>query len=137
MVKTLTEKRDQAERLLRYLKVLSGIAVQGRSIRSPPNVGSFRNPTGGQYRDVRRLGALGYPESQWYQNVRKLEFSPQEIESALFAIEQRCGLGAHRNVQLAVAKERALHSELGPPARVLKDERWLAVSLSGPNLFQL
>jgi hypothetical protein len=112
MVKTLTEKRDQAERLLRYLKVLSGIAVQGRSLRSPPNVGSFRNPTGGQYRDARRLGALGHPESQWYQNVRKLEFSPQEIESALFAIEQRCRLGS--------PSERAVGccEGAGPPFRI-------------------
>jgi predicted DNA-binding transcriptional regulator YafY len=129
MAGTKVEKRAQAERLLRYLELLSrggGFAVLEMSIH-------FGIRAEAVYRDIRRLGALGYPlenekesgrlvyrfASQWLRNVRKVEFSIEELESALLAVEQYCRLGPpHRSVQLAFAKLQALHSESRPPARV-------------------
>ena len=127
--KAQTEKRDQAERLLRYLESLS--RVGGFAVRQMVELFGIRQE--GVCRDIRRLGALGYPletatisgrlvyrfPSQWHQTIRKVELSLTEIESALLTVEQYCRLGRpHRKVQLAVGKQQALHAESGPPARV-------------------
>lgn len=127
--RTQHEKRVQAERLLRYLELLS----RGGAFAVRQMVDLFGIRQEAVYRDIRRLGALGYPLEtatvadrlvyrfplQWHQNIRKVELTLQEIESALLAVEQYCRLGPpHRNVQLAIGKLQALHAELGPPARV-------------------
>lgn len=129
MAKAKIDKRDQAERLLRYLELLS----RGGFFAVPQMAGMFGVRPEGVYRDIRRLIALGYPmetekksgltvyrfPANWQRKVRKVEFSLHEIEVALLAVEQHCRLGPpHRNVQLAVGKLQALHAESGPPARV-------------------
>jgi predicted DNA-binding transcriptional regulator YafY len=129
MAGTQVEKRDQAERLLRYLELLS----RGGGFAVPDMSRHFEIRAEAVYRDIRRLGALGYPlehekdsgrllyrfPSQWLRNVRKVDFSIEELESALLAIERYCRLGPpHRSVQMAVAKLQALHAESGTPARV-------------------
>lgn len=132
MAKALTEKREQAGRLLHYLELLSrgqGIAVWKMAF-------FFHVREGAVYRDLRRLRALGYPLEgtalsarsdevvyrfplAWRNQVRKVELTVPEVESALLAVEQYCRLGPpHRLVQLAVGKLQALHAEAGPAARV-------------------
>jgi predicted DNA-binding transcriptional regulator YafY len=129
MAKTQVDKRDQAERLLRYLELLSSGGTF--AVREMAELFGIRPE--GVYRDIRRLGALGYPlESenrlgrllyrfprQWQRDVRKVQLSIREVESALLAVEQYCRQGPpHRSVQLAVGKLQALHAECSPPARV-------------------
>jgi predicted DNA-binding transcriptional regulator YafY len=129
MAGTKVEKQDQAERLLRYLELLS----RGGSFSVRDTAEYFGIRREAVYRDMRRLGALGYPleqenvsgrivyrfPSKWVRTAQKLEFSIEELESALIAVEQYCRLGPpHRYVQLAVRKLQALHAESGPPARV-------------------
>ena len=129
MAKAKIDKRDQAERLLRYLELLS----RGGFFAVPQMAGMFGVRPEGVYRDIRRLIALGYPmetekksgltvyrfPANWQRKVRKVEFSLHEIEVALLAVEHHCRQGPPpRKVQLAVGKLQALHAESGPPARV-------------------
>lgn len=139
---TSMPKRDQAERLLSLLEMLS----RGRqfSVNDTASEYGVRRET--IYRDIRRLRGLGYPletdgdpdylmycfAEDWARQIRVVSLTCPQIEATLLAIRQYCRIKEpHRLVQLVILKLRLLHSQAGPPARVRVWQSITESALSG------
>lgn len=134
-------KRDQAERLLLMLELLSrGRRLDSLEVRGDMNVSGKTF-----YRDMRRLKELGYPlestsdddsscfyfKPNWGTGANRVLLSLPQIESILLAVEQHCRIGPpNKRVRSALAKLHALHSEAAPPARV---RAWRAIVQPVPS----